>query len=471
MALGNTNGAMGTLFNNPFAAAAGVTLDPIQAAAERIAAQQAAAQQVASLGQQYGQQATGAYNAGAIGQRLGTPLAQQAASMPQVPTATGRAAARSLGGDWLGATGSSALPSTASALTTAASSPASAPVEMAVLKGMARRPFAGPLAASEVQGGILGAGGRLGPASLGRGGAYALGGYAAGQIANKLIGDDGKGNTAADEIATGALTGAGAGAGVGSMIAPGIGTLIGGAAGFVGGGLIGAFGPKQTGEKAVTSEYQNQAKKLREALSAYGVSREFRSQALAQFRAASLSSTSKGEVKTLAKSVLANLPAAAAEDKAAEEQRKFQQSNNAAVQAWLGPMLQEVLDKQWFSAQQDSAMANSLAGRFTDPAMQAAAKSMASSQLTSTAAQQAGLLSQLAATPSLYGYATGINPDTGMANTDLTSLLMASPNPSNPGYDQWVAAQQALQQASAGGGAGTDMNAALQQLVSSGQQG
>lgn len=473
MALGDVIGGagQGTLLNNPFAATAGVTLDPIQQAAQQLATRQALAGQLAG-------QAAGA-NYGTVGQQLGTPLADQYARLrsmlPGAPggaTSGGEAAvARSAFGPQSRAAASQ-LASPAAATGEVAGEAATA-TQAAKLGLLARRPFLGalPEGVTPAAGGMFSPGGAFGAGSIGRGGLYGLGGYAAGQLANTLIGDDGKGKTNADEIATGALTGAGMGAGLGSMIMPGVGTAVGAGLGLVGGGLVGWLGPKQTGDKAVRSELNSQTTKLNKVLDTYGASSDLREQALAQLTSASYAAKSKGDVKAVAEQIASSLPAAAEQDRQLAKQRQFQQSNNAAVQAWLQPMLQSVLDRQWYSAQQQQDMANSLAGQYKDPALAAAARSMAASIPADTAAQQAALLGQLSTTPALYGYSTGTN-DKGMANTDLASVLMAVPNPSNPGYQAWVAAQQALQQANAGGGAGsTDLNAALQQLVGAGSGG
>jgi gas vesicle protein len=302
-----------------------------------------------------------------------------------------------------------------------------------------------PTAATAARTGILGRLGGPGRAAanaagtatkVGRGGALArfgvpaAAGYFAGQGANALLGER---DDNVDEGVTGALTGAGVGAGIGAAVGTpffGIGAvpgaLIGGGLGALAGGAIGLFGPKNSGEEAVKSELETQEKKLREVLSQFGVSKDLRDEALMQLRLGSMDASSKDQVKAVATTITQQLGQAVAADKAEQEQMRMRESNLAAVQAWMGPMLQQQLERQNFYAQAQAQDMRAAANLYADPSQAATARAMASQVPLDSASAAAAQLAQLAATPALFGQYTGVNGN-GQANQDLLSMFSSTP--------------------------------------------
>lgn len=279
-----------------------------------------------------------------------------------------------------------------------------------------------------------------GRAGLMRGGMLAGAGILAGQASNQLINDD---DSSWDEGLSAALTGAGIGAGLGTIV-PGVGNLVGGAVGGAigaGAGLaIGLFGPKNTGRVAVADELESQTKKMTELLSQYGASDELREEALMQLQLGTINAGSKDEVRAISQQVTSYLGQAISADKQTAAAERFRAANAAAVQSWLGPMMQEQLANQQFYADQSADSLRSAAATYADPSMAASTRVLADRVSTNAAQAGASQLGQLASTPSLMGYYSGIGQD-GTQNADLASLLTAQPTAGTSALEMMLAGQ------------------------------
>lgn len=76
----------------------------------------------------------------------------------------------------------------------------------------------------------------------------------------------------------------------------------------------------------------------------------------------------------------------------------------AAMQAWMGPQMQQVITQQDFYANQQADILNELAGNFSSPALSNAARAMAAQVPLNTSQQALATLNQIALTPGMYGF-------------------------------------------------------------------
>lgn len=250
-------------------------------------------------------------------------------------------------------------------------------------------------------------GGRFAPGSLGRAGAYGIGGYVAANLLHSVVGErDGTW----DDAGEGALKGAGIGAGIGSMILPGPGTLIGGALGGIGGGIWG----KMTGNDSPGTErdeYLEQqlgsATKVGELttlLSKYGLSPDTQQQVRLQIEALIPSLTSKNDAKALMSQVMSNLPALMEQDRV----DRASEARIAAMQAYLLPMMRDSQAQTDQFMQQQYTLMNDSASRMSPSVAtiyrQHGLDTLASNSRASQAMYQQMLLApQLAQQQSQYG--------------------------------------------------------------------
>lgn len=258
----------------------------------------------------------------------------------------------------------------------------------------------------------------LAKGSLGRAGLMGMGGQLAGGAIDSAFGDP---NESWDNmLASGARWG-GAGAALGSMVAPGIGTAIGGAAGLGIGAIKGLVDSRNEGDNAVASELGKQQSKITELLSQLGSSPDLREQALFQLQMDTSGAGTKDQVRDAAKALQAMLPDAIMADRQQQEQKRMQQANQAAAQAWMGPMLQQQVDRSQFYADQFAQAGRSAASHITDPALQASQMAMASGISAEQAAMNAAYTQQIAAAPNYYGYQQDLLSQLQQAQQQLQS--------------------------------------------------
>lgn len=255
--------------------------------------------------------------------------------------------------------------------------------------------------------------------ALGRASLPAMAGLAAGQI-NSAVWDDT--NSTADEGVTGALTGAGIGGGIGAAIgAPffGVGAVPAGAVGagigaLIGGG-IGLFGSKDTGEKAVQSEWGKQQAKLESVLGNYGLSRSAQQELMQSIGLqVELGAGSKSDVKAIFQQASANIPAFLQQDKLEREARmaeSVQNAKGAAIQAAIMPLL-EKSSKDYLASSQRSYDENMAAASGLPPELQAMVRARAQEGLTSAQGYNTASIGQIASAQALQSL-TGYTPDPG----------------------------------------------------------
>lgn len=245
-------------------------------------------------------------------------------------------------------------------------------------------------------------------------------GLAAGQISSALWDDP---NSTVDEGLTGALTGAGVGAGIGSMILPGVGTAIGGALGGIGGGLIGLFGPKGTGEKAVQSEFGNLTEKMNRQLDQLGVPDEVRQDLYEQINmAVTMQAGSKADVKAIFAAATAQLPAML-QDYEVTSQR---QSRAAAIQAAILPLMERSAAASTAAAQRSAGWMQQAASRQTDPQVGDLMRAQAETLMAQNQASNNAAYGQMGAAPliqELTGFAPQYSTQGGVPATDTAALL------------------------------------------------
>lgn len=235
-----------------------------------------------------------------------------------------------------------------------------------------------------------------------------------------------------DEGAEGGLTGLVGGALAGATIGAPVfgvgavpGAVVGGALGLLGGTGIGLFGPKNTGEKAVASELKAQTGKLTKALSEYGLSDDTKNQLVAQLKLNTLNANSKKEVKAAAKELLSG--DSMGQILAADQANRRQQERIAAVQAWMGPTMQQALDSTSFYTNAQADAFDRLAAQYSDPQQAAVTRAYGANARVANAQAQQAMLQQIMLAPALYGYSTATNSD-GTQATDLQSILNAQPS-------------------------------------------
>lgn len=273
----------------------------------------------------------------------------------------------------------------------------------------------------------------LAAGSLGRAGAFGLGGQLAGGAINSAFGDP---NASWDNALASAARWGGAGAGIGSLIAPGIGTAIGGALGAGVGVLKGIHDSHNEGDKAVASELNKQSGKIMELMTQLGSSTELREQAMAQLQVGAAQATNKDQVKQAAAAVQQMLPEAIIADKSQQQQDRLKQANQAAAQAWMAPMLQQSIDKSQFYADQFAQAGMSAASQITDPALRASQQQMARGYSAEQASMNAAYMAQIASAPQYWGaqqdLLSQINQGrqslqgSGQAGQDIWAQILAS---------------------------------------------
>ena len=257
-------------------------------------------------------------------------------------------------------------------------------------------------------------------------GAGGLGLGAAGALLPQVWNDP---NSAWDDAASGALTGAGIGMGVGSVV-PGLGTAAGG---LIGGGLGGLAGFLTAGDaskeaESLQKELTSQRSKLSNILQQSGASSDFVKQAETKLDLMAMNAQSEDQIAPMMDSLVQQLIPAIAGDMQQQVAERMRSANVAAMQAWMGPMMQDALNRQQYYADQSAGAASRTAGQFADPALRAAGQSLASRTSLNAANSATSQLQQLAATPGILGYYSGQN-QMGAPNQDFNSLAGAQQIP------------------------------------------
>lgn len=257
--------------------------------------------------------------------------------------------------------------------------------------------------------GTTGVTGTLGTA-LAAGGA----GLTAGQLTNAAenhFGLTGNNDGSGDNALKNALAWGAAGAAAGSVL-PGVGTLVGGAVGGLGGALVGgalgAFGHKDTGEKAVEHAVESVSKDLSSQMVLSGVDDATRAQVLAQVAGAASGYNSASGFKKAMKeqftgdkiSQLSQLTQIADIQRQQERQRAAEQ---AAINAWAGPLMSKSIDQSNFFAQDLADKYDDLAN-LSSPRQAANLRAMGAMQQLSTASMGQAQLAQLQSLPTLLAY-------------------------------------------------------------------
>lgn len=304
----------------------------------------------------------------------------------------------------------------------------------ATVAGRAGGPFAGMAArltgaraaatgagglAGGVAGGLTGGMGAMAAARTAA--PWLLAGQVGGMGVDAIMGNQ---NGTMDDALENAARGAGMGAAVGSIvpvIGTGVGALVGGGAGALYGALTGRDSDETERSRAIAS----QSEKLTDLLNAANASPEMRQQISGAFQVTMATvDGGRNAVNAAADQLMAQLPAALMQDQAQQQAERERATNIAATQAWMGPMLQEQLGRVNFYAD-TAATGLRQAASGLSPELRGAYEAMAGQYPADVARGNAAMLQQLALTPSLYGYNTGINQQTGAANSDLASVLGA----------------------------------------------
>lgn len=281
--------------------------------------------------------------------------------------------------------------------------PTAAPRNLTATLARATAGRPGYLSARALGGSTEGLGLRsLARGSLGRAGLYGLGGSLAGGAINSAFGDP---NASWDNALAGAAQWGGMGAGLGSLVAPGVGTAIGGALGAGVGALRGLSQAKNEGDKAVADQLRKELGTINDTIDKLGGGDELRQQALYQLQlgVATGNITNRSGVKTIAAQVRSTLPDALLADQQQQQQQRSQEAAQAAVQAWMGPMLQDQLNKSQYYADQFGNAQATAAGYIEDPALRAAQLSQAKQISATQAATNAAYAQQIAAAPGYWG--------------------------------------------------------------------
>jgi hypothetical protein len=266
---------------------------------------------------------------------------------------------------------------------------------------LARTPFTGTTPYA-TQGAL---GGRLAAGSIGRAGAYGLGGQIAGSVWDGAVGErDG----VWDDAVGSALRWGGAGAGIGSMILPGWGTAIGGA---VGGG-IGAIKGALTGDDSAPTELNKYLFGSKDAggtggakgelaglMNEYGISQDSQQQLLMQLDLIPQMGLDKTGAQQLIGQLIQSIPQFAAEDQV----RQQATARSAAIQAAIAPMMQQQLDMYNQSATQAASAMTSASQSTGDPALRDAYSAAAANYLSSSRQAGLGYLQQIAVAPEVVG--------------------------------------------------------------------
>lgn len=246
------------------------------------------------------------------------------------------------------------------------------------------------------------------PGTIGRAGLYGLGGQVLGSVFDSAVGErDGRW----DDMISSGLRWGGAGAGIGSMILPGVGTAIGGALGLGVGGLIGNL----TGEDSAqtqTREYMmrqtdpTMSDSLVSRMSKYGLSADTQNQILMQLDMVASAAQSPEEARTAVSNVMQQLPSLAQADleyrRQQEQQQQaidFQNQRAAAIQAWLGPMMQDQLSRYNQATDETQMLYMNAASKVKDPTIQAIYQANAARMGQSARQAGMGYLTMLGAAP------------------------------------------------------------------------
>lgn len=254
--------------------------------------------------------------------------------------------------------------------------------------------------------------------SLGRAGGLALLGQLAGAGVESAFGDP---NASWDNaLASGARWG-GAGAALGSLIAPGVGTAIGGLAGAGFGAVKGILDSRDEGDKAVRSELAKQQGKIAELLSQLGSSPDLREEAMFQLRVLASQATDRKGVQAAAEAVQAMLPDALMADREMQRQQRMRQANEAAVQAWMGPVLQQLVNRSQSYADAFTLAGLNAAQQIEDPQLRTAQMAMARQYSADQAAQNAAYAAQIMSAPEYWGYQSDLLQQIQNARASLVS--------------------------------------------------
>jgi hypothetical protein len=249
---------------------------------------------------------------------------------------------------------------------------------------------------------------------------WAAAGTIAGQLSSAVWDDQ---NSTMDEGLTGALTGGGIGAGIGSVILPGVGTAIGAGIGGLAGGAIGLFGEKNTGDKAVQSEFGKLSDKMNAQFDELGIPDEVRADLYEQINmSVVMGAKSKDDVKAIFQQAGALLPQLMDQYEATSQQ----QSRAAAIQAALLPLIQQSSRDAVSSANRSKAWVNQAASYQTDPQVAALLRAQAEQLTTNANNYNAAAAGQIAAAP-IFQELLGVNPQfsaqNGVPTTDTAALL------------------------------------------------
>lgn len=195
---------------------------------------------------------------------------------------------------------------------------------------------------------LFGAGGALGPASIGRGIGYGLAGQLASSGLRGILGGERDGTW--DNAATDALAWGGTGAAIGSGFGP-VGTLVGGLGGLALGGLKGYF----TGEDSQAKQIRDylgslkansgNAGNLFDQLTMMGLSAQSAGQVIAQIGTLAQGAKSKKEVEALVQQILPNAPALAQQEAAYRQAERQRNIDSAYFQKNIMPQFQTSLDR------------------------------------------------------------------------------------------------------------------------------
>lgn len=262
--------------------------------------------------------------------------------------------------------------------------------------------------------------------ALTRGGALrGLGLGAAGSLASGFVPQS---DGTRDDALRGLLQGAGVGAGVGSFV-PGVGTALGAGIGAIGGGIHGLLTGGDSKDTERADMIAEQSKRLSDLMREHGFTTTGRREMLSMFEMQSELAEDKGQVKEVANQIIAMLPQARMADemqRAQEIDARQRQSAVMAAQAWLGPMIQQQMDRSGQFADDVTQAMLAQANQITDPSLRASAQRRAHQVSLDNATRNAYQLQQMALTPQMYGFQTQMD-NQGVSQIDPLSVLTASP--------------------------------------------
>lgn len=241
-------------------------------------------------------------------------------------------------------------------------------------------------------------------------------------------------NSRVDDAASWGLQGAG----FGSMAGP-----WGAAIGGLGGSALGYMmaGDAEADANALTRELTTQRTKLTRILEQSGASSDFVQQAQTQLDLMAMNVTSKDQIGPLMEQLTGQLMPAVAGDQQQQATERMRAANMAAMQSWMGPMMQDALNRQQYYADQSGDALRRTASQFQDPTLREAGNSVASRTSLNAANSAAAQLQQLAAAPGVMGMYTGMD-QYGMQPQDLASLAGATQIPAGQDYLSMLLAGQ-----------------------------